>query len=112
MDPVIIILRNGTAWHGIFRDVFSALFSGTDRRQFKPHALVTGAILHLATHVSFVVMESSSNVVKLTHSVLSIEEVKALLEQSTKDKVIELPPHCPKAGEVYIYSFSDTIKKG
>ena len=58
-------------------------------------------------------MESSlSSVVKLTHSPLLISEAKLLLEDPPKDKLIEVPPYCPKAGEVYIYTFSDNIKRG
>ena len=49
----------------------------------------------------FVVMELSSNVVKLTHYVLPLNEVKVVLEDLLKDNVIsELPPDSPKAGEV------------
>ena len=50
--------------------------------------------------------------VKLLYSPLSISEAKLLLEDPPKDKLIKAPPCCPKGGEVYIYSFSETIRKG
>ena len=58
-------------------------------------------------------MESSSRaVVKLLYSPLSISEAKLLLEDPPKDKLSKEPPCCPKNGEVYIYSFTDSVKKG
>lgn len=55
--------------------------------------------------------KSTSNVVRFVHSVLSIDEVKPLLENPPKDKISELLHRCPKAREIYIYTFSDTTKK-
>ena len=57
-------------------------------------------------------MESSSNVPKLTHSILALDEVKVILEKPPRDKINEFPPDCPKGGEVYLYSFASTMKKG
>ena len=51
-------------------------------------------------------------VIKLAFSPLKNFEAKLLLENPPKDKVSTIPPNLPKAGEVYIYSFSESIRKG
>ena len=55
---------------------------------------------------------SAATVVKLAFSPLTNAEAKALLENPPEDKISTFPPVLPKAGEVYIYSFSESSFKG
>ena len=53
---------------------------------------------------------SNSVVVKIHEFLLETFDVKQLLEDPPKEKLSDIPPCNPKGGEIYIYSFTDTVK--
>jgi len=55
---------------------------------------------------------ATCSVVKLAFSPLTNSDAKALLENPPEDKISTIPPVLPKAGEVYIFSFTDSSCKG
>jgi len=43
---------------------------------------------------------------------LSVSEVVEMLRNPSEDKVSSLPPVKPKAGEVFIFNYSNSLQKG
>ena len=48
--------------------------------------------------------------VKCHEFLLETFDVKRLLEDPPKEKLSDIPPCNAKGGEIYIYSFTDTVK--